>query len=240
MFALAAELQCPWDVSRSGARSIRRSREGLAIEGSVTLTGSQMDPATRSKHSETRLKRWISSVGTVTLPLLAGFSITAVVVVSEDSTKFRWPGTTILVLAFAALVLIAAVQCAYHAHVYLSKQDPNYNEGVTWAKRTRWFYDAGLLTLIAGLALIVAPNGATGTDADLRWAAACLAFLGEGIWLVVDPWLRSGDLRETSRWCRLGRPRCICNRAALEEFHYSGTASELLCMPQRERVALTA
>lgn len=165
------------------------------------MTESEMDPETNSKHSETRLKRWISSVGTVTLPLLAGFSITAVVVVSEDPTNFRWPGATILVLAFAALVLIAAVQCAYHAHVYLSKRDPGYKKGVTWARWTRRLYDAGLLALLAGLALIVAPNRASGMQADLRWAAAalaCLACLSETIWLVVDPWLRSRDLRNVS------------------------------------------
>lgn len=170
------------------------------------MTESGMDPGTDSKHIERRLKRWVNSVGTVTLPLLAGFSITAVVVVSEDPANFRCPGATILVLAFAALVLIAAVQCAYHAHVYLSNRGPAYKRGVTWAKRTRWFYDAGLLALLAGLALIVAPHGAPGIQADVRWAAtvlACLAFLGEGIWLVVDPWLRSQDLRDASPWCQI-------------------------------------
>lgn len=149
-----------------------------------------------SKPGETRLKRWVNSVGTVALPLLAGFSITAVVVVSEDPTNFRWPGATVLVLALAALALIVAVQCAYHAHVYLSKRDPDHRKGVTWAKRTRWFYDAGLLALLAGLALIVAPRGGTGIQGTFRWIAAalaCLACLGEAIWLVVDPWLRSQD-----------------------------------------------
>jgi hypothetical protein len=60
-----------------------------------------MDPGVTGKHTEARLKRWIDSVGTVTLPLLAGFSITAVVVVSDDAANFLLPGVTILVLASA-------------------------------------------------------------------------------------------------------------------------------------------
>jgi len=172
------------------------------------VTESEID--THNNYSETRLKRWVNSVGTVALPLLAGFSITAVVVVSEDPTNFRWPGATTLVLAFAAVVLIVAVQCSYHAHVYLSKHDPDHKKGVTWAKRTRGFYDAGLLALILGLALIVAPHGAIGIQGAFRWIAvalAVLAFIGEVIWLVVDPWLRSRDLCSASRRCQIGAPR---------------------------------
>ena len=101
------------------------------------MTEREMDSGTSGMVHEARLKRWIDSIGTVTLPLLAGFSITAVVVVSDDAANFRWPGATILALAFAALVLIVAVQCAYHAHVYFSKEDPDYRKGLDWAKRTR-------------------------------------------------------------------------------------------------------
>jgi hypothetical protein len=172
------------------------------------VTESEID--TDNKPGETRLKRWVDSVGTVALPLLAGFSITAVVVVSEDATNFRWPGATILVLAFAAIVLIVAVQCSYHAHIYLSKKDPDHKNGVTWAKRTRWCYDAGLLALIAGMALIVAPHGATGIQGSFRWGAVALtalAFIGEVIWLLVDPWLRSRDLCSASRWRQISAPR---------------------------------
>jgi drug/metabolite transporter (DMT)-like permease len=146
-----------------------------------------MDPRT-----EARLKRWIDSVGTVTLPLLAGFSITAVVVVSDDPAKFLWPGATILVLAFAALALIVAVQFAYHAHVYLPEQGPDQEKGLWWARRTRWFYDAGLLALLAGLALVVAPHHVAGIQDYFRLAAvvlACAALLCEVAWLLLDPWL---------------------------------------------------
>ena len=100
------------------------------------MTEREMDRPTDDKSVERRLKRWINSVGTVTLPLLAGFSVTSVVV-SDDDANFRWPAPTVLALAVAALVLIAAVQCAYHAHVCLSEKDPDYNKGLTWAKRTR-------------------------------------------------------------------------------------------------------
>ena len=144
--------------------------------------------------TEARLKRWIDSVGAVTLPLLAGFSITSVVVVSGDAKKFLWPGVTILALAFAALVLIVAVQCAYHARVYLSKKDPGYERGLCWAMWTRRFYDAGLFALLIGLALVVAPHHLAGIQDYLRLAAVGLAgaaLLCEVAWIWCDPWLRS-------------------------------------------------
>jgi hypothetical protein len=94
------------------------------------VTKREMDPGATGTPTEARLKRWIDSVGTVTLPLLAGFSITAVVAVSHDAAHFLLPGPTILVLAFAALTLIVAVQCAYHANVYLSEQDPDHEKGL--------------------------------------------------------------------------------------------------------------
>jgi hypothetical protein len=171
----------------------------------------EVDPGTNGKPTEERLKRWINSVGTVTLPLLAGFSITSVVVVSDDAAKFRWPGATILALALAALTLVVAVQCAYHAHVYLSTNDPDHQKALWWAKRTRWFYDAGLVAVLAGLALVVVPHGAIGIHAGFRWAAfwlACAACVGEIGWLVVDPWLGPRWAARILRRCRwpFGRP----------------------------------
>ena len=137
---------------------------------------------------------WINSVGAVTLPLLAGFSITSVVVVSDDPTKFLWPGVTIFVLAVAALVLIVAVQCAYHARVYLSKKDPGYEKGLCSAMWTRRSYDAGLFVLLIGLALVVAPHHHAGIEDYFRLAAvvlACVALVCHMLWAWRDPWLRS-------------------------------------------------
>jgi hypothetical protein len=118
-------------------------------------------------------------------------------------------------------VLIAAVQFAYHARISLSElsgregshapsqdishsqtdtqqisqqQDGYYKQGLTRTKRTRWAYDSGLLALLVGLGLAVAPLHATGVQADLRWGASGLAFLAavlELVWTVVDPLLRS-------------------------------------------------
>jgi hypothetical protein len=159
-----------------------------------SVTETEMDPATNDILHEARLKRWVDSVGTVTLPLLAGFSITSVVVVSNDAANFRWPGAAILALAFAAFVLVVAVQCAYHAHVYFSKEDPDYRKGLCWAKLTRGCYDFGLLAVLVGLALVVVPHRTAGIQADFRWAAfslACAACLGEVVWVLRDPWLRS-------------------------------------------------
>jgi len=60
-------------------------------------------------------ENWTKSVGDVAAPLLAGFSFTSVIVLSDDAGAFRWPGEAILALTIAAIALIAAVQCAKYA-----------------------------------------------------------------------------------------------------------------------------
>jgi hypothetical protein len=80
-----------------------------------------MGARNNGKPTAARLKLWVDSVSSATLRLLAGFSTTSVVVVSDDAANLRWPGTAILALAIAAVVLIAAVQFAYHARIALSE-----------------------------------------------------------------------------------------------------------------------
>lgn len=169
----------------------------LSGTGQVMATRVNGDPASAG------LERWLDSVGNVTLPLLAGFSTASAVVVSGDAEHFQWPGATILALVFAAVALIVAVQCSYHAHIYLSEcsdrkdskgspvppseesridttqtsqlQDPDYLRAIVLARRTRLAYDLGLVALFLGLALVVIPHHATNVQAGFQWPASCLA-----------------------------------------------------------------
>jgi len=71
-------------------------------------------PRTRpSKEDRDYLGRWVLAVGETTVPLLAGFSFTSAIIVSDDAVNFRWPGPAIVTLGFASVVLIASVQSAY-------------------------------------------------------------------------------------------------------------------------------
>jgi hypothetical protein len=167
----------------------------------------------KRKPTARTVKLWVDSVSSATLPLLAGFSTTSVVVVADDAQSFRWSGWTVLPLAIAAVVLIAAIQFAYHARIALSEwceredgkelsapsqdirhQDDDYKRGVFWTKLTRAAHDVGLLALLLGLGLAVAPYHVTGGEANARWCAAIISFLAcvaECLWIVVDPLLRS-------------------------------------------------
>ena len=177
------------------------------------MTRLQIGVRTKREPTGRTVKLWVDSVSSATLPLLAGFSTTSVVVVADDAPNFRWSGWTVLPLAIAAVVLIAAVQFSYHARIALSEwcaregeeglstpsqvirqQDADYKRGVFWAKWTRRAYDVGLLALLLGLGLAVAPYHVTGGEANARWCAAAFAFLAcvwELLWTVVDPLLRS-------------------------------------------------
>jgi hypothetical protein len=154
-----------------------------------------------------RLEKWVDAVGSATLPLLAGFSTTSVIVVSDDAANFRWPGATVLALAIASVLLIGAVQFAYHARIDLSiwsdrkdrkessvpllddnggdadtrdaknPQDRHHQTGLTWTKWTHFAYHWGLFALLAGLALAVAPHHAMGIQGTCQRLATFLALV---------------------------------------------------------------
>ena len=45
----------------------------------------------------------MDSVASVAAPLLAGFSLASVLLVSDDAVNFRWPGAAIVALAVASV-----------------------------------------------------------------------------------------------------------------------------------------
>lgn len=168
----------------------------------------------------------IDSVGAVAAPLLAGFSLASVIVVSDDAANFRWPGAVMLALATAAVLLVAAVQCGYSARQYLwspaevsawwpdleggsqreallrDEQAEAFGRWVAWTRWTRVVYDTGILALLAGLALALPPPHGTGTQESLRWVASAVAFVacaGEGTWIVMVSWRRSAEARQDGR-----------------------------------------
>ena len=165
------------------------------------MTGEEIGSSTDGRPASARLEKWVDSVGNTTLPVLAGFSTASVVIVSDDAENFRWPGWTILTLAISAVMLILAIQCGYHARIYLSersdrkdgkKSPPLYENGRFWTFATRWIYDIGIVALLAGLGLAVAPHHATGTQASLQCFAAGLAFAAgivQIVWIVLDTWV---------------------------------------------------
>lgn len=153
-------------------------------------------------HNEGDLGKWVHAVGEVPIPLLAGFSVTSVLVVTNDAAKFRWPGLAILALTIASVALIASVQCAYHARLYLPPQaegfsSPRFSDrkGKAWARWTRISYHCGIVALLAGLGLALAPLSGKGMENGLRWSATVIAFsacLGETAFIVVVRWRGRG------------------------------------------------
>jgi hypothetical protein len=163
----------------------------------------------------------VESVGSVASPLLAGFSLASVIVVSDDSANFRWPGATEFALVAAAAMLIGAVQCGFSARQYLwSGADvrdwwPDMQEGSAretilreqqtlafdrwkiWSMWMRITYNFGILALLAGLALALPPQHDSDVQASWRWAAVGLAFAAfaacaaELCWIIVGFWRRS-------------------------------------------------
>jgi hypothetical protein len=140
-------------------------------------------------------ENWIKPVGDVAAPLLAGFSFTSVIVLSDDAGAFKWPGEAILALTIAAIALIAAVQCAKYARpdrwsgANRSKAAAKFmgnfpyfsvpidERAKVWSKWTRRYYHLGISALLLGLAFALAPQHVTGVQGILRWTASVLAFV---------------------------------------------------------------
>ncbi|MFD9100245.1 hypothetical protein ACFVZN_04130 [Streptomyces virginiae] len=151
----------------------------------------------------------------VAAPILAGFSVAAIGVISADFEKFLWPGFSLLALTAAVVLLVASMQFGFHAkslryspsdiHAWWSAEDlmePGRKERIcndqhrdfekserwdVWARQT---YNFGICALALGVAAALPPpEGASGAQAALRWAAAALALFGviaELAWIAGD------------------------------------------------------
>ena len=123
-----------------------------------------------------RLESWVRSVGTTTLPLLAGFFTTSVVVVTDGAHHFFAPGVTILLLTTASVSLILAVQRAYHVCMFLADGSSAGDDGANvWRllRRTRRAYRIGVVLFLAGLAFAVAPQNWLLAYASLYRVSRC-------------------------------------------------------------------
>jgi hypothetical protein len=130
--------------------------------------------------NEDYYRRWVKALGDPTIPLLAGFSLTSVIVVSDDAANFRWQGLTVCFLGLASVVLILAVQFQYLARFAFSSgvETSGATSGEAWAKRLRIAYYCGTVALLAGLGLALAPSHGNGVENTLRWVASGIAFAG--------------------------------------------------------------
>lgn len=160
----------------------------------------------------------IDSVGGVAAPLLAGFSLASVIVISDDAENFRWPGAAILGFTIAAVALVGSVQCAFNARQYIwsgadvaawwpdmkedsereeqlrAEQDWAFGRWQAWTAWTRGTYALGILALLTALAFALPPHHDLGIEGSLRWAASGIAFAasaGEACWIVTNFWQAS-------------------------------------------------
>ncbi|HEY2304990.1 MAG TPA: hypothetical protein VGI05_03830 [Streptosporangiaceae bacterium] len=192
----------------------------------------------------------IDSVGTVGSALLAGFSLASVIVVTSAAGQFRWPGAAVLALATAAVVLIASVQFTYNTRQFLwsgadvhgwwpelqenseletrlrEEQAESFGRWQAWARWTRAAHGAGVLILLAGLAVALPPP--RGAQGGLRWGAFCVAAAGcagEAVWMAA--WYG-----RRSRQARPPVPEGTCPVCQLSIRHDQGCPYEGLSMPQ--------
>lgn len=60
----------------------------------------------------------IEMMGSVAAPLLAGFSLTLLILVITNPDAFRWPGLVLVAFAVSAVTLISVVQFTFWARSY--------------------------------------------------------------------------------------------------------------------------
>ena len=216
------------------------------------MTGPAFVPPKWRKPAPLGYGNAIDSVGTVGSSLLAGFSLASVIVVTSEAGKFRWPGATVLALTTAAVLLIAAVQCTYNTREFLwsgadvrswwpelqdnseletrlrEEQAEAFGRWQFWAKRARTANSAGVLILLAGLALALPPTP-TSAQGGLRWAAfgvTAFGCAGQASWTVAI-WYR-----RQFRQARPPVPGGTCPVCQLSLRHNHGCPYEGLGMPQ--------
>ena len=150
----------------------------------------------------------IDSAGLVAAPFLAGFSLTLLGLLIPESATFRLGDLALILLAAAAVCFIATVQCTFWARQYVVSPEeirmwrPGYEPARqialqrlhmaafnTWSARSVWTYRAGILLVMAGVAVALVPKGSIGLGRAAAIAVLGIGFLGEVLWILAGLFL---------------------------------------------------
>jgi hypothetical protein len=139
-----------------------------------------------------------NSMGAIAAPLLAGFSLAAMVMTLTIKTSdARWPEVALLLFMLAAVLFVFTVQAMFWARGYqttpgeikawwpdaehpqrlnmLRDEQWRHAKGFSmWANRARVTYNAGLLCLLAALTVLAVPPASDGHLAFVRWLAVAV------------------------------------------------------------------
>jgi len=174
-------------------------------------------PAPYGEHSGT------DAVTTVAAPLLAAASVTLAGVIIQQQNALRLPGTTLLILTGAILVLVTSVQCGAWARRYMMTPDqmlewwpganPARREIIEeeqrlysrrlnmWAGLAALTFNIGLVLLWAGLSVALAPTRDSNQQ-GLRWVACVVAAAGAASEVV---WIAMAQSARYRTWLRANR-----------------------------------
>lgn len=149
----------------------------------------------------------VEAVGSVAAPFLAGFTFALIgLILQTGDEHLRWPDQALAFLMLAALLLIAAVHCAFTAKRYyvspadwagwealaaegrkehLEQQVAHFlGEHRRWLEWARYAYNLGVMVLFFAIAVALVPPGPIGDLSTWRHVAIGLALLG----LLAEAW----------------------------------------------------
>jgi len=152
----------------------------------------------------------LNSMGTIAAPLLAGFSLAAMVqTLTITTSETRWPDAAFLLFMLAAVLFVTTVQAMFWARGYqtspseikgwwpdstdpkrlekLQHEQKQHAAGLRmWSNRARVTYSAALLSLLAALTMLAIPPSSHSHTSLARWLAVAVgaaAFIAEIIWI---------------------------------------------------------
>ena len=166
----------------------------------------------------------INSMGTIAAPLLAGFSLAAMVATLTIKTSdARWPNVALMLFMLASVLFVTTVQATFWARQYQTnpKEIKDWwpsaidSKGLghvlkwhaagfrLWANRARKVYSVALLCLLAALTVLAVPPESYAQEPFWRWLAVAVggaAFIAEIIWI-------AGSFTKSKWLARLLEPR---------------------------------
>ncbi|WP_328749896.1 hypothetical protein OHT57_31150 [Streptomyces sp. NBC_00285] len=158
----------------------------------------------------------------IAAPLLTAAALSLAGVVGGADDEFQWPGPTLLLLVTAALALIASIQFAYHARLYLyshgdleSWLGPAHvkafasdlrvkqeRDQEVWSRYQLWAvhaFNSGTILLGIGIAAALVPPDC-GRQIECRWAASIVvltATLTDAVWVI---YMHMSAFGKTNNW----------------------------------------